>query len=535
MSTYNGIPEFDDPNAQIHERVHYVSGARIVEVLYGAKDGEGNPCVPKKDAEDGHGLYMAIETEGTYRMLLWQHPASEGGAVEYGDRECEDPLKALEEEIREKKAILDEARELMQPANYDTKAAEAVLERFEKLPDRNTPRERELKGQHGSLVSRNKKNEERYAAEKESVEKKRELISKAQSLQEVEDWNAATEQMRELMEQWKHTGRSGEQSDSLWEEFSAAQHSFYDRKHLHFEEEMKERIARKEQLIKEAAEAAGSSDWEATHQRLEELLARWKEAGSAGRKEDDRLWEEFRRIRNEFYERRNAARKERDAENRARRNAKRELIAEAQKYAETKDYSQTVADRMRAINEDWKKIGSAGRRDEETLWKQLREAQDAYWQGKRQNDAGRHQQWMENTREAIARRRKRIENLSLNLEKLRERVQTTQNEEKREQISGWISENEEQIRSLEEEIERMEAGLKKTGDAAEAPATAAPAEEAAGAAAEAPAEEAAGAAAAPAEEAAGAAAEALAEEATEAGEAPAEEAAAEEKAAEPTE
>lgn len=500
MSTYNGIPEFDDPNAQIHERVHYVSGARIVEVLYGAKDGEGNPCVPKKDAEDGHGLYMAIEAEGTYRMLLWQHPASEGGAVEYGDQECEDPLKALEEEIREKKAILDEARELMQPANYDTKAAEAVLERFEKLPDRNTPRERELKGQHGSLVNRNKKNEERYAAEKESVEKKRELISKAQSLQEVEDWNAATEQMRDLMEQWKHTGRSGEQSDSLWEEFSAAQHSFYDRKHLYFEEEMKERIARKEQLIKEAAEAAVSSDWEATHQHLEELLARWKEAGSAGRKEDDRLWEEFRKIRNDFYERRNAARKERDAENRARRNAKRELITEAQKYAETKDYSQTVADRMRAINEDWKKIGSAGRRDEETLWKQLREAQDAYWQGKRQNDAGRHQQWMENTREAIARRRKRIENLSLNLEKLRERVQTTQNEEKREQINGWISENEDQIRSLEEEIGRMEAGLKKTGDAAEA---AAPAE--AVTAVEAKAEE-------PAGEASGATEEAAAEE-----------------------
>ena len=465
MSTYNGIPEFDDPNAQIHERVHYVSGARIVEVLYGAKDGEGNPCAPGKDAEDGHGRYLAIETEGTYHMLIWQHAASEGGAVEYGDKESEDPLKDLEEEIREKKAILDEARELMQPANYDTKAAEAILERFEKLPDRNTPRERELKGQYGSLVSRNKKNEERYAAEKESIEKKRELISKAQSLQEVEDWNAATEQMRELMEQWKHTGRSGEMSDSLWEEFSAAQHSFYDRKHLHFEEEMKERIARKEQLIAEAAKAVDSTDWEATHQHLEELLAQWKAAGSAGRKEDDRLWEEFRKLRNDFYERRNAARKERDAENRARRNAKRELIAEAQKYAETKDYSQTVADRMRSINEDWKKIGSAGRRDEESLWKQLREAQDAFWQGKRQSDAGRHQQWMDNTKEAIGRRRKRIENLSANLEKLRERVQTTQNEEKREQINGWISENEEQIRQLEEEISRMEAGLKKTGEA----------------------------------------------------------------------
>ena len=57
---------------------------RVVEVLYGAKDENGNFVLPKEDQNDGHGRWFGIETNGEYRMFSWRKPAYLGGGVEYG-------------------------------------------------------------------------------------------------------------------------------------------------------------------------------------------------------------------------------------------------------------------------------------------------------------------------------------------------------------------------------------------------------------------------------------------------------------------
>ena len=47
--SYDKIPNFDDPYAKINERIHPESQAKIVEVLYGAKNPDGTPKYPEKD------------------------------------------------------------------------------------------------------------------------------------------------------------------------------------------------------------------------------------------------------------------------------------------------------------------------------------------------------------------------------------------------------------------------------------------------------------------------------------------------------
>lgn len=456
MSTYSSLPDFNDANAVTRERVHYPSGSRIVEVLYGAKDGQA----PAADAEDGHGVFTAIKTENEYRLLSWKHSAAEGGAVEYDEVLGEDPLTLLEENIKKKDAILDEARELMKNSDYDNDAVDAVLAKFAELPDHKTPKDQDLAGRCNSLSARNKADKEKKESVKKSTEAKKALIDEAKGMSAPEDWEKATERMKELMELWKKTGRAGADNDALWEEFHSAQQVFYDKKHEFFEAARAEHIKIKEDIISRAAELTKDiSDFENVHRGLEALLEEWKKSGTAGHSEDERLWQAFQQVRNEFYARRNELRKERDSEFNARRDAKKDLIEEAKKYAESGDYSRTAADRMKAINEEWKKIGSAGKRYEETLWKELREAQDAFWDAKRSSDSARHEQWLENTRGAIERRRQRIENISANITKLKERLETTVNEEKRQQIEGWIAENEEQVKTLQEEIDRMEKDM----------------------------------------------------------------------------
>ena len=44
--SYDKIPNFDDPYAKINERIHPESQAKIVEVLYGAKNPDGSPKYP---------------------------------------------------------------------------------------------------------------------------------------------------------------------------------------------------------------------------------------------------------------------------------------------------------------------------------------------------------------------------------------------------------------------------------------------------------------------------------------------------------
>ena len=66
--------------------------------------------------------------------------------------------------------------------------------------------------------------------------------------------------------------------------------------------------AAKEALIKRAEEMQNSTDWAGTSAKYRDLLAEWKKAGRASRKEDDALWARFRAAQQVFYDARRAGR-----------------------------------------------------------------------------------------------------------------------------------------------------------------------------------------------------------------------------------
>lgn len=312
-------------------------------------------------------------------------------------------------------------------------------------------------------VEKNERNEARIHEWERNAGQKRGLISQARELQNSEDWKATSAKMKELMSRWKEIGYAGSVSDSLWSEFQDARQTFFARQNKHFEELKtlrKQREEQKQKIISEARNAAEfATDWRGTHERLEEMLSRWKKIGSAGKDEDDRLWAEFQGIRNDFYARRKAAGEKRKEEFLARQQAKSALITEAQAYASSFDYSASAADRMRKMGEEWKGIGFCGKEYDDQLWSQFRMAQDTYWHGKQSVREEKHREWMYKTQAAIDRRRSRIRNIQRNIASLTERLNTTRNPDKQNQIYRWICENEGQIRELEEEIYRMETEL----------------------------------------------------------------------------
>lgn len=468
---YDLIPNFDDQYAKIRQKKHEVSGAMIIEVLYGAKNPDGTPKYPEKEDNDGHGHFMAMEIDGIYQTIMWRHPDSEGGYQEYGDYKKKSemtgiydngadrynhPLKDLEAAILKKSRLLDQAEQLMETQDYDAETVDKLLKEFSEIFDMNTPVEHDLKIQHGKLAGRNLRRLREV--------QKRKLIEQAKEFQNSEDWKNTSTRMKELMEQWKNIGNAGSVDKSLWTEFKDAQQTFFDRQRKHYtrmEELHAQSKKQKQEIIAEARSIAQySEDWKNTHERLEEMRSRWKQAGSAGKVEDEKLWVEFKGIRGDFYARKKTAEKKREEEYLAKRHAKEALVAQAQGYADSRDYSTAAAERMKSMSAEWKEIGFCGKDYDGQLWSSFNIAQETYWNGKKSWGEEKHRQWVKDTKAAIKRRQEQIKKIQQNIDNLKERQYTTSNEEKLEEIDEWIQRDENQIEELKDQIKRMEDQLK---------------------------------------------------------------------------
>jgi hypothetical protein len=60
------------------------------------------------------------------------------------------------------------------------------------------------------------------------------------------------------------------------------------------------------------------------------------------------------------------------------------LVAQAETLSQSTDWKNT-ADQMKALFEDWKKIGSAGREDDDALWAKFNAARDTFFNHRRQH------------------------------------------------------------------------------------------------------------------------------------------------------
>lgn len=450
---FDQIPTFDDPYADVQRRYH-LSGAQVADILYQATDKEGNPTYPKNNA-DGHGRLIVVELDSKFKALAWKHSRAEGGATEAGS-DFEKPLAFLDEAVNNKRDVIKKARELMSARFYDTAAAADILGGFDQIVDYKTPKEQELREQYERLVERNDKNKSYFSRTAENEQRKKDLLEKARSLKGSEEWNQSADIFKELLDEWKKTGNAGADNDKMWEEFTEIRNDFFDRRSAHFKElDSTRRNARqiKRDIIKEARRVAiESPDYNATHRKLEKLFADWKKAGHAG-KDENSLWDEFKSVRDEFYNRREEAYRDRLQEKEA-------LADEAEALSAGEDYGSFVSDRMRELNEEWKKTGYCGK-EGDAAWERFHAAQNKFWQSKKEINAARMTDRKEKLEEAVERRQEKIKKIEENNLKLKERLSTTADEEKKSQIEGWIRENDEKIAEIQSEIDSMEKNEKR--------------------------------------------------------------------------
>jgi Domain of Unknown Function (DUF349) len=221
----------------------------------------------------------------------------------------------------------------------------------------------------------------REQARLEAREIKERIVAEAERIViETTHWKISGERMRQLLEEWKtapHADRAVE--TALWKRFSAARNAFTKRRKAYFaglEVERESAKARKEKLCSQAEELASSTDWGPTASAFRDLMRSWKEAGRAGRADEEALWARFKAAQDQFFQARSAVYSAKEAELREHAAVKTKLLAEAEALLPATDLREART-AMRSIQERWEKAGSVPRDARERLESGLRRVEDA--------------------------------------------------------------------------------------------------------------------------------------------------------------
>ena len=126
-----------------------------------------------------------------------------------------------------------------------------------------------------------------------------------------------------------------------------------------------------------------------------DLMKRWRQAADVPQDKGQALWERFKKAHDLVYPRCEsvfaAQLKEREA-SLARRVA---LVEEAERLSGSTDWLRT-AQRLTALQAEWKTLGPAPRQEQQVLWGRLRQACSAFFTRRKADLAGRKQEWAAN-------------------------------------------------------------------------------------------------------------------------------------------
>ncbi|MDN3297280.1 DUF349 domain-containing protein [Streptomyces ficellus] len=312
---------------------------------WGRVDETGTVYVRTADGEKVVGSWQAGSPE---EALAYFERKYEGLVVEIGL--LEKRVKTTDLSAKDAMAAIDHIRHQLDE-HHAVGDLDALRKRLDKLVETVEARREERKAQKAKQTD-------------EARKAKEALVAEAEELAQSEQWRAAGERLRALVDIWKGLPRLDRKSDDeLWHRFSHARSAFSKRRKAHFaslDAQREEARKTKEKLVAEAEALSGSTDWGATAARYRELMAEWKAAGRAQREHEDDLWNRFRGAQDVFFAARGEVFAERDAEQAENLKLKEELAAEAEKLVPVKDLKAARA-AFRSLNERWEAIGHVPR------------------------------------------------------------------------------------------------------------------------------------------------------------------------------
>ena len=218
----------------------------------------------------------------------------------------------------------------------------------------------------------------------ENIGKKKVLIEKVKEIAAVETdnhkiWKKNTDAVIALQEEWKTIGFGPkEENNAVWKEFRGVCNDFFAKKKEFYGERNEEFDGikeKKEKLIAEVEVLRESTDWKETTKKVVSIQKRWKDVGSAGPKNENKLWKKFRGHIDFFFNAKEAHFNKADEANKENLKAKQDLIKKIKAFKVTKDIQKAI-DALKEFSGKFAEIGNVPFKQKDEIYKGYKEALD---------------------------------------------------------------------------------------------------------------------------------------------------------------
>jgi hypothetical protein len=211
------------------------------------------------------------------------------------------------------------------------------------------------------------------------VEALRNILLGLESIEKGKDWESKTNEIISFQEQWKQIGFGPKkENDAVWKEFRSLCDSFFEAKksfNKSLDNSYKDLADKKRALITEVQEINSSTDWKKTADRIVFLQKKWKETGSAGPRNENKLWSEFRAACDVFYNSRDKHFEQQETELAGNLEQKLALISEIEQYVVSEDKTEALS-ALKNFNDRFSVIGHVPTKNKNEVFSSFKKVMD---------------------------------------------------------------------------------------------------------------------------------------------------------------
>ncbi|MCM1450496.1 MAG: DUF349 domain-containing protein [Clostridiales bacterium] len=276
--------------------------------------------------------------------------------------------------------------------NEETLDGETELAEKKDAPNEATPAETEFK----ALMNVIKEKKAARMAEIESLradnlKKRDEIIEQLLAMSaDADNVNREFPRFRELQQQFKEVGEvTASESTAQWKRYQDAVEKFYDQYRINKDlrdYDFRKNLDVKTLLCNEAESLAVEEDVVVAFKRLQALHDTWRDTGPVAKEVREEIWNRFKDASAVVNKRYQAFFEERKAREMRNEEAKTALCerAEAIDYVSASSYKDwdELTDKILALQEEWRSLGYATRRNNNKLFARFRAACDAFFSAK---------------------------------------------------------------------------------------------------------------------------------------------------------
>ena len=226
---------------------------------------------------------------------------------------------------------------------------------------------------------------------KKNLEAKTRLCEAAERLADEQDVISAFHQLQKLHDEFREIGPvAKELREEVWNRFKTASTVVNKRHQQHFEA-LKERenanLEKKTALCEKVEKIDFNAletynQWNDKTQEIIALQEEWKTIGFAPQKMNNKIFERFRAACDAFFQRKAEFYKDMKDNLAANLEKKTALCEKAEALQNSTDWKST-ADKLTAMQREWKTIGAVPKKQSDAIWKRFNAACDAFFENRK--------------------------------------------------------------------------------------------------------------------------------------------------------